>query len=111
MTIKNVMRSEELYERARKVLPGGNTRSSVFRSPHPYYALKGEGYTVTDVDGVERVDFLNNYSSLIHGHRHPKIMEAVAEQMRYLAAIGMPTESEIVLAEILCDRVESFEHP
>ena len=109
MTIKNVMRSEELYERARKVLPGGNTRSSVFRSPHPYYALKGEGYTVTDVDGVERVDFLNNYTSLIHGHRHPKIMEAVAEQMGHLTAIGMPTESEIVLAEILCDRVESFE--
>ena len=109
MTIKNVMRSQELYERATKVLPGGNTRLSVFRSPHPYYALKGEGYRITDVDGVERVDFLNNYTSLIHGHRHPKIMEAVTEQLRYLTAVGMPTEAEIVLAEILCERIKSFE--
>lgn len=102
-------RSAALYERAQKVLPGGNSRTSVFRLPHPIYAESAEGKTITDVDGVKRTDFLNNYTSLIHGHRHPVIMEAVMKQLDKLTAIGMPTESEIELSELLCGRVKTFE--
>lgn len=102
-------RSAELYARACKVLPGGNTRSSVFRSPHPLYAQHGEGSRLIDVDGIERIDFLNNYTSLIHGHRHPVIVEAVTKALGHLTAVAMPTESEIELAEILCERVPGFE--
>jgi glutamate-1-semialdehyde 2,1-aminomutase len=109
MAKQTTSRSAELYARACKVMPGGNSRTSVFRLPHPLYARHGEGSRVIDADGVERVDFLNNYTSLIHGHRHPAIMQAVRDQLDHLTAVAMPTEAEIELAEILCERVKTFE--
>ena len=102
-------RSEELYRRALNVMPGGNTRDSVYRAPFPYYAARATGCRIIDVDGIERVDFLNNYTSLIHGHADPRIIEAVATQMLLGTAMAMPTEGEIRLAELLCGRVPSFE--
>lgn len=102
-------RSAKLHERACRVLPGGNTRASIFLSPYPIYAASGRGSRVTDVDGVERIDFLNNYTTLIHGHAHPAIHEAVARQLERGASYAHPTESEIELAELLCGRVPSFE--
>lgn len=101
--------SAALYERAKAVMPGGNTRITVFMKPHPYYAAYGQGCRLTDVDGVERLDFTNNYNSLIHGHAHPAITAAVRDQLERGTAFPMATEAEIRLAELLCDRVPSFE--
>ena len=98
-------RSAQLFERARKVLPGGNTRLTVFHSPYPNYAVRGEGCYVTDADGQTRLDCANNYASLVHGHRHPKVMEAIRKQMDRIMAVTMPTEAEIALAEELCRRL------
>ncbi len=102
-------RSAQLYARARKVLPGGNTRTSVFLKPYPIYAASGAGCRITDADGVERIDFVNNYTSLIHGHAHPHIVKAVGKQLALGSCFSAPTESEILLAELLCDRVRSIE--
>jgi glutamate-1-semialdehyde 2,1-aminomutase len=107
--LRNITRSEELYHRAERVMPGGNSRDSVYRAPFPYYAVQAKGCRITDADGVERIDFLNNYTSLIHGHAHPKIVEAVTRQIPLGTAMAMPTESEIRLAELLCGRIPSFE--
>jgi glutamate-1-semialdehyde 2,1-aminomutase len=102
-------RSAELWERARAVLPGGNTRTTVFTAPHPTYAASASGPTVTDVEGQTRLDFVNNYTSLIHGHAHPRILEAVTQQLPLGTAMSFPTESEIRLAELLVSRVDSIE--
>ena len=101
--------SARLFERAKRVLPGGSTRQTVTFDPYPIYAVSGRGCTVTDADGVERIDFINNYSSMIHGHCHPKIIEALQRQAEKLIAVGAPTESEIVLAELLVGRLPSVE--
>jgi glutamate-1-semialdehyde 2,1-aminomutase len=101
--------SGALYRRSLKVMPGGNTRTTVFMKPHPFYAARGYGCRLVDVDGVERIDFTNNYNSLIHGHAHPAIIEAVRAQLELGSAFPMPTETEIRLAELLCARVPSFE--
>jgi len=63
--------SADLYGRALQVLPGGNTRTTVFFSPYPFYAVRGEDFRVWDADGNVWIDFLNNYTSLILGHAHP----------------------------------------
>ena len=102
-------RSAELYARARAVMPGGNTRTTVFAAPYPAYMASAQGATVTDVDGQSRLDFVNNYTALIHGHAHPRIVEAVAKQLVVGTAISFPTESEVRLAELLVDRVDSIE--
>jgi glutamate-1-semialdehyde 2,1-aminomutase len=102
-------RSAELYARARAVMPGGNSRTTVFTQPYPAYAASAQGATVTDVDGQRRLDFVNNYTSLMHGHAHPRIVEAVSQQLVLGTAMSFPTESEIRLAELLVERVESIE--
>jgi glutamate-1-semialdehyde 2,1-aminomutase len=97
--------SASLFERGRRVMPGGNSRVGVMFEPYPLYASHGKGCRVTDVDGVERIDLINNWSSLIHGHSNPEVLEALAAQSQRLLAVGAPTEVEIELAELLTARV------
>ncbi|NOX28511.1 MAG: aspartate aminotransferase family protein, partial [Actinobacteria bacterium] len=101
--------SSALYERANRVLPGGVSRNTVLRRPHPLYASHASGCTITDVEGVERVDFANNMTSLIHGHAHPAIVAAVAEQLKRGTAYTMATEVEVDFAEHVCSRSPAFE--
>lgn len=101
--------SEEIYAQAVNVLPGGVSRNTVFRKPHPTYADKASGCYVIDIDGIERIDFANNMASLIHGHAHPAIINAVIEQLQRGTAYTMGTEAEVLLAQLLCDRVPSFD--
>lgn len=102
-------RSEALFQRARAVLPGGVSRNAVLRAPHPVYAVRGEGCRVTDIEGVERLDFANNMASLIHGHAFAPVVEAVSEQIRRGTAWNLATEVEVVYAEHLTSRVPGFE--
>lgn len=108
MTTKST-HSSLLYDRALCVLPGGVSRNTVLRKPHPFYAAKGEGCYVTDIEGVRRIDFANNVASLIHGHAHPKIVEAVTAQLQCGTAFTFGTEAEVVFAEHMCGRVSGFE--
>jgi glutamate-1-semialdehyde 2,1-aminomutase len=102
-------RSSRLYERALRVMPGGVSRNTVLRRPHPLYAARGAGCYVTDIEGVRRIDFANNMASLIHGHAHPAIVEAVAKQLERGSAFTLATEAEVLLAEHICARSKSFE--
>lgn len=101
--------SRSFFERACKSLPEGNSRYTLHYSPFPLYAAKGEGSRIIDVDGVSRLDFVNNYSSYIHGHCHPDIVRAVKDQLEKLMAAAAPTLEEIELAELLCSRIASVE--
>jgi glutamate-1-semialdehyde 2,1-aminomutase len=101
--------AEDIYEQACKIIPGGVSRNTVFHKPHPFYAAHASGCYVTDIDGIQRLDFANNMASLIHGHAHPAIVNAVTEQLHRGTAYTMATESEVALAQLLCDRVESIE--
>ena len=102
-------RSAALFERATRVLPGGSTRTTVFAPPYPPYLAAGSGIRVEDVDGNAYRDFLGNYTSLILGHAHPRVVAAVEEQVRLGSAFGAPGELEIALAEELVHRIDSVE--
>ena len=102
-------RSRQLYEQGLKVLPGGNSRHSVTMKPYPIYVRSAQGCRLTDVEGEERLDFINNMTSLIHGHAHPAIVEAVSKQLEMGTAFAMPTEPEVELANLLVDRIDSID--
>ena len=102
-------RSQELFEIASQTLEGGTTRTSVFFSPYPCYAAEGQGCRLTDVDGNVRIDFLNNFTSLMHGHAYPPIVEAVVRQMAKGSAYAAPTELEVELASLIQHRLPSLE--
>jgi glutamate-1-semialdehyde 2,1-aminomutase len=101
--------SGTLYDRALASLPGGNSRTTVFMKPYPIYAARGEGCRVWDVDGNQYIDCINNFTSLIHGHAHPSLIEAATRQLALGSAFGLPTESEIDLAELLASRLPSVD--
>lgn len=102
-------RAAQLYERARRVMPGGNTRTTLYQAPFPPYAASGQGQWIVDVEGERRIDFLNNYTSLIHGHADPDMVAAVSAQLARGTAFAMPTVEEIELAELLVSRIDSVE--
>jgi glutamate-1-semialdehyde 2,1-aminomutase len=102
-------RSAQLFERATNSIPGGSTRTTVFNPPYPPYMATSDGLRTWDVDGNEYRDFLGNYTSLILGHGHPAVVEAVTAQVRRGSAFAAPTEVEIELAEEIRRRLPSVE--
>jgi glutamate-1-semialdehyde 2,1-aminomutase len=86
-------------------MPGGNTRHSIAMAPYPIYAASGSGCRVTDVDGDERIDFLNNYTSLILGHADPRVTSCVQQRVARGTAFTMPAPEDVELAELLAARV------
>jgi glutamate-1-semialdehyde 2,1-aminomutase len=102
-------RSAALYVRACRVLPGGDTRHGVGLDPHPAYADQGVGTDLLDADGHRVLDLIYNATSLIHGHAHPRVVDAVIAQAARGTAAVAPNSVQIELAEQLCGRVGSLE--
>ena len=101
--------SAELADRAQSVFPGGDTRSSAHYRPYPLVIDHAEGCRLTDVDGHQIIDFMNNFTSLIHGHAHPDIVAAVQEQVAKGTAYAAPNDNQISLAELIAERVTSID--
>jgi glutamate-1-semialdehyde 2,1-aminomutase len=102
-------KSAKLFERARRVMPGGNTRHMITFGPYLVFAEKGEGCRLTDVDGNVYLDWVNNFSGQIHGHGAPFVMAAVRDQLERLTSCILPTEPEIELAEMLVERIPGID--
>ncbi len=102
-------RSRDLRARASGSLPGGDTRTVTYFEPFPPYIEWGKGCRLYDVDGNVLLDLLANYTSMIWGYAHPKIVEAVQQQVARGTAFAAPTESQVVLAEMIRERLPSLE--
>ncbi|WP_419918963.1 glutamate-1-semialdehyde 2,1-aminomutase [Candidatus Poriferisocius sp.] len=100
--------NRDLFERAQRVIPGGvNSPVRSFRSVGgtPYFVARAEGPYVWDVEGNRYIDYVQSYGPGILGHTHPAVTAAIAEAAAGGTSYGAPTEREVVLAELLCDRV------
>ena len=104
--------NDELFTRASAVIPGGvNSPVRAFRSVGgtPYFVARGSGSTVTDVEGRTYVDYVQSYGASILGHAHPVVLEAIARAAAAGTTYGAPTESEVLLAEQIVERVPGVE--
>lgn len=101
--------SRQLYDRAQRVMPGGDTRTGTFHLPYPLFISRGKGCRLWDTDGNEYLDFLNNFTSLLHGHVHPAVHEAMVAQESQGTVHGTANELQVRMAELLCSRVPSVE--
>lgn len=108
-TSRTIEASDELYARALEHLPGGNSRTTVFVSPHPPYAVRGEGASLFDADERELLDLVGNYTALIHGHCHPAINAAAIAAIEDGASFSLPTSYEVDLAAELSRRIPAAE--
>ena len=102
-------RSRELQEAAEKYLPGGSSRGTAYFDPYPSFIDHGEGHYLYDIDGNQYLDFMINATSLIMGHAHPKVVSALQEQAAKGTAFSGPTEAQIKLARMLCERIPSVD--
>src|SRR5215469_7082495 len=102
-------RTKELHERARDVLPGGNTRTVLYHPPFPLRIARGWDAVLADVDGHEYVDLLGEYSAGLYGHSHPVVIKAMTDALAEGISRGAHTRYEVDLAEAVCARFASIE--
>ncbi len=105
-------KSEELFRRAQKVIPGGvNSPVRAFRGVggDPVFFTRGEGAWLYDADGKRYVDYVGSWGPMIAGHCHPDVVRAVRETAANGLGFGAPTEIETQMAELLCEMVPSLE--
>jgi len=98
-------RSLEAFARAQAVFPDGTSRVTIERDPSPRYVSHGEGAYLVDLDGRRFLDLNANFTTLIHGHAFLPVVEALERQLRSGACFANPTEPEIALASLICERV------
>ncbi len=101
--------SAALTRRAADAFPGGYTRDALIRDPYAPFIVEGNGATLTDADGRRITDLWFNATSLPLGHAHPAVVAAIREQAGKGTAYFGPTERELELAELLRDRIPSFQ--
>jgi len=101
--------SRALNEEFRRWLPGGDTRSITWFAPYPVVIDHAAGHELVDADGRRYIDLLNNYTALVHGHAHPRIVEAIAEQAGRGTVYPAPHARQAALAAELVRRVPSVE--
>ena len=105
-------RSEELFERAKVVLPGGvNSPVRAFRAVGgtPFFVAKAEGARLTDVDGTSYLDYVCSWGPLILGHAHPAVLDAIRSAAERGWTYGAPCEAEVELAELVRCRMPAVE--
>jgi len=105
-------RSAALYDRARRVLPGGvNSPVRAMRAigRDPLFIASAHGAEITDVDGNRYIDYVCSWGPLIAGHAEPSVVAAVCEATARGTSYGAPTEGEVALAEEVARRMPAVE--
>jgi glutamate-1-semialdehyde 2,1-aminomutase len=105
-------RSQELFARGRRVIPGGvNSPVRAFGAVGgtPRFIERGEGCRVFDVDGNAYIDYVGSWGPLILGHADPAVLRAAADAMARGTSFGAPTQHEVELAELLCEALPGME--
>jgi glutamate-1-semialdehyde 2,1-aminomutase len=105
-------KSEELFDRAQQVIPGGvNSPVRAFRAVggRPVFIQRGDGSRLWDVDGKEYIDYVGSWGPLIFGHRPPEVIQALTEVLEIGTSFGATTEREVQLAEMIGQIVPSVE--
>ena len=105
-------RSEELFEEAVNLIPGGvNSPVRAFGSVGmtPRFIASAEGAYMTDADGKRYLDYVGSWGPMILGHANPMVLEKVMEACRRGLSFGAATEAEVDMARLICSMVPSVE--
>ena len=104
--------SEQLFERAKQVLPGGvNSPVRAYRAVGmaPRFITRADGAYIWDEDGKRYIDYVCSWGPMILGHNHPAIREAVEKAVRDGLSFGAPTRREVDIAELMVELVPNIE--
>lgn len=105
-------RSEELFEQAKQVMPGGvNSPVRAFNAVGgaPRFIKSGRGARITDEDNVTYIDFVGSWGPMILGHRDPDVEQVVMEAVQEGLSFGAATRREVEMAQLICRLVPGME--
>jgi glutamate-1-semialdehyde 2,1-aminomutase len=105
-------KSKELFERAKKTIPGGvNSPVRAFRSVGgtPLFIRKAKGSYLYDADGNKYIDYIASWGPMILGHAHEAVVRAIQERASLSTSYGAPTELEIEMAELITGMVPNVD--
>jgi glutamate-1-semialdehyde 2,1-aminomutase len=105
-------KSEQLFEQAQKIIPGGvNSPVRAFNGVggSPCFIKRAEGAYIFDADDNAYIDYVGSWGPMILGHNHPAILDAVINTAKNGLSFGAPTELEITMAEKVRELVPSME--
>ncbi|WP_158162265.1 glutamate-1-semialdehyde 2,1-aminomutase [Grimontia hollisae] len=105
-------KSAELFQQARKTIPGGvNSPVRAFAGVggDPIFIERADGAYIYDADGKAYIDYVGSWGPMILGHNHPSIRDAVIAAAENGLSFGAPTAREITLAELVSKLVPSME--
>lgn len=105
-------KSERLFERAVKRIPGGvnsPVRAYGAIGEIPRFIDRAEGSHIYDVDGHEYIDYIDSWGPMILGHNRPEIREAVAKACEKGLSFGCATQIEVEMAEFICENIPHIE--
>lgn len=112
MSKTNTLKSQSLYQRAIKVMPGGvNSPVRAFKAVegNPVFIKRGQDSHIWDVDGNEYIDTVCSWGPLILGHARKEVVEVLQYVATQGTSFGAPTEYEVELAEFITRIVPSIE--
>lgn len=102
-------KSEQLFSRARKVLPGGVNSPVRFYEPYPFFATTARGSKLTTADHKTYLDYCMGYGAMVLGHGYSSVIEAIKSQLDNGTLFCVPTDRETKLAEMICKVVPCAE--
>lgn len=100
--------SEELFDRAVKVIPGGVNSPVRAYGPigmAPRFIDRADGCYIYDVEGNEYVDYIDSWGPMILGHNFPEVKESVLKACEKGLSFGCATAIEVKMAEFICDHI------
>lgn len=101
--------SAAINKRASSVLPGGTSRAVLYNDPYPITWAGGRGPYLISADGDEYLDLVSEYCAAMIGHSHPDVVAAIHRVADSGFMLGGPNPSEGELAQLLIDRIPSYE--
>ena len=107
--LKTDSKCAEWFQEVKKYIPYSTSKANQYITPYPLCIQGGSGCYATDLEGVERMDCINAFTALIHGHAFPPVVQAVAEQLSRGTNFSYPTPAESALAKLLVERVSGVD--
>src|SRR6266849_10435126 len=109
MVTRLASKSQQLYEKAKELIPGGVNSPVRSYPPYPLFLNSAHGCKFRTVDDEEYLDYCMAYGALLDGHAYPETVRAVKMAVENGTVFGQPTEQEVLLAKLISDLVPSIQ--
>jgi glutamate-1-semialdehyde 2,1-aminomutase len=107
--VKRTPRSRAMFERAKRVEPAGISYKNRYFEPYPFFVREASGAKLIDIDGNTYTDYWCTHFSMILGHAHPIVMQAIKTQAENAWHFGLAHELEVTFSETITKHVPSAE--